>query len=664
MATKQSVASQTTACVGMHNAQRQPPSGDGGAADVEAPHDAKKTNKPSFIVSFLCTFPHAPIIFVLTAACMCFVTFGDARDLSNDINVAGAQRLRSQQVVVASLLVPPNWTNGQHIIGKMLLHQQRLSAEHRIGGMPELRKLARAFQQNSTDQRAWSSSVRAAASSFLDVAVHNVAILEQKTADHSDQLYYIIIGLCCMEFATIGILVCVTPRRYWVHEIEAAGALKMAEARQFEAERKVWEAPAKAHQMITSILSHDLRGVSANGLINIELLKEVLSSSRSPEGSCIIGNPLTRDLVDTLLSCIVSDNTHIQYAVTSVQMISNIANKTKQTPATEEFDLGRLVHHLTTMYPTVRCAQSMTQSYIFQGDKAATYHVLHNAVRNAVKHGAAGEEITVEIGPCAAGTMISVFNLPGTNHEAMCTLQSETGLQLMDCQADMLDLKSLNVGSVCSSYQGCRDMRNVIKFLGGTAQLNFLPNGTQFKWELPGLVPVVNPCPKLNSTAVDLSQVCILCADDQNPPRLQIPSALERVGLNRMIQRRQLSDVKRGIFRDEPKLKLFGRTADEVGEPVWERVLAEWHGQPAVFVLDQNMCYGDKTVLGTNVCKSLRSAGFQGIIAIRSANESEQDKKAYKKAGANAVISKTLNTSELAFELERLMVAATVLCQK
>ena len=290
----------------------------------------------------------------------------------------------------------------------------------------------------------------------------------------------------------------------------------------------------------------------------------------------------------------------------------------------------------------------------------ATYHVLHNAIRNAVKHGAVNEEVTIRIGPHEDGTMIGVFNLPGSNHPRMCALQDEQCLQLMDCKADDINLESLNVGSTLSSYQGCRDIRNVVKFLGGMAQLNFLPDGTNFVLKLPGLKPVFQACsvPSCSVTGL-LDKVCVVCADDQNPPRMQIPSALEKLGVS-MLQPRQMSDVKEGIYRDEPKLKLFGRTAEEVAPQVWRSVLEEWKGQPTVVVLDQNICFTAKTVLGTNICVQLREAGFRGIIAIRSGNESHEDKKAYKAAGADAVLSKSLTTCALALELKKLMIAATV----
>ena len=152
-----------------------------------------------------------------------------------------------------------------------------------------------------------------------------------------------------MEVIAIDVLAWVTPRRNWLDMIEAARALDMAESRQAEA-----ESTAKAYQTITSILSHDLRGVSSNAMINTDILRDILDELRSPEGSCAIQDPVTNEMIGTLMTSIVSDNTHVQYAVRSVQMVSNIINQTEDhVPANEDFDLVHLIDHFMTMYPTV-----------------------------------------------------------------------------------------------------------------------------------------------------------------------------------------------------------------------------------------------------------------------------------------------------------------------
>ena len=323
-------------------------------------------------IAFVRTFPHTPIVLVLTTACMLFVIFDDAPSLSADINVAGRQRLRSQQVIIASLLELANVTlehvpSGPETIRTMRLNQAHMSANYGVRGSPELQDFASAFEQNSTDKQLWAMSVLKSGSRFLQVADKNVKILEQKATNQSAMRFYFLIGLCCMEVIAIGVLAWVTPRRNWLDMIEAARALDMAESRQAEAESR-----AKAYQTITSILSHDLRGVSSNAIINTDILRDILDELRSPEGSCAIQDPVTNEMIGTLMTSIVSDNTHVQYAVRSVQMVSNIINQTEDhVPGNEDFDLVHLIDHFMTMYPTVRVEEITTLSSIFRGDQVA-----------------------------------------------------------------------------------------------------------------------------------------------------------------------------------------------------------------------------------------------------------------------------------------------------
>ena len=344
-------------------------------AGVAIDDHAEDITVPGFTeaaVAFVRTFPHAPIVLVLTTVCMLFVIFDHAPALSEHISIVGTQRLHSQQLIIASLLKILNVTSenapsGLETISVMRLNQEYLSANYGVGGWPQFHELVRAFEQHSTDKHAWAMSILGSGSQFLQVADKNVKILEQKASNHHVMLVYIIISLCSMEVVAICALAWATPRRNWLDKIEAARALDMAKTCLAKSESR-----AKAYQSITGTLSHDLRGVSSNGMINLDLLRNVLDESRSPEGSCIITDPVTNELIDTLTTSIVSDNTHVQYAVRSVQMISSIINENEHhVPANEEFNLTHLTAHLTTMYPTVRLEEITTLSNVFRGDEVA-----------------------------------------------------------------------------------------------------------------------------------------------------------------------------------------------------------------------------------------------------------------------------------------------------
>ena len=64
-----------------------------------------------------------------------------------------------------------------------------------------------------------------------------------------------------------------------------------------------------------------------------------------------------------------------------------------------------------------------------------------------------------------------------------------------------------------------------------------------------------------------------------------------------------------------------------------------------VCIFDQNMDrYSEGQVYGTDVTADLRSRGFNGLIFIRSANDTYADETAHRFAGANGTLSKSWRT--------------------
>ena len=180
-------------------------------------------------------------------------------------------------------------------------------------------------------------------------------------------------------------------------------------------------------------------------------------------------------------------------------------------------------------------------------------------------------------------------------------------------------------------------MRKVAACMAHAPKLVF--NATRTRFSLP-LGVCVQPEGIVGAApTAELSQVCILCADDQNPPRLQIMNAAQKMGIA-IQQKRNMADVTEGSFRDEPNFKLFGRTAYEVRPEVWQDVVQQWGARPAVLILDQNIAFGDsECIYGTAICRRLRELGFTGVIAIRSGNDNESDKAKYKEAGATQIVA-------------------------
>jgi len=92
-----------------------------------------------------------------------------------------------------------------------------------------------------------------------------------------------------------------------------------------------------------------------------------------------------------------------------------------------------------------------------------------------------------------------------------------------------------------------------------------------------------------------------------------------------------------------PESFVVGRNLEELAG-IEERILKS--GVDACIV-DQNLVYGSKVILGTDIIKRLRNLGYTGIIIVRSGNVEREDVKMYEEAGADMVSGKNVSSSEL-----------------
>ena len=61
---------------------------------------------------------------------------------------------------------------------------------------------------------------------------------------------------------------------------------------------------------------------------------------------------------------------------------------------------------------------------------------------------------------------------------------------------------------------------------------------------------------------------------------------------------------------------------------------------------------------GSDLCAQLRTAGFNGVILIRSGNDSSSDEDYYKRHGADGLLTKTAQAASLVGELRKWEVIA------
>jgi hypothetical protein len=61
-----------------------------------------------------------------------------------------------------------------------------------------------------------------------------------------------------------------------------------------------------------------------------------------------------------------------------------------------------------------------------------------------------------------------------------------------------------------------------------------------------------------------------------------------------------------------------------------------------VVIVDQHLDYRGKSFLGTTLVRRLRLLGYQGLICIRSADDSPVDQAQYAQSGAHYFVSKNV----------------------
>ena len=135
--------------------------------------------------------------------------------------------------------------------------------------------------------------------------------------------------------------------------------------------------------------------------------------------------------------------------------------------------------------------------------------------------------------------------------------------------------------------------------------------------------------------------------------RVQALKLAKAIGINIENGTWSREELKHDAYRHEKQLKIWGRTASEVKVEQFVAIADEWKTVPAIVILDQNIDFGHTVQLGTDICQAMRSAGFEGIVLIRSGNDSAADEEGYVDTyRADGMLRKTAKFAELVEELK------------
>ena len=134
--------------------------------------------------------------------------------------------------------------------------------------------------------------------------------------------------------------------------------------------------------------------------------------------------------------------------------------------------------------------------------------------------------------------------------------------------------------------------------------------------------------------------------------RVQALKLAKAVGINIENGIWSREELKHEAYRHEKQLNIWGRTVSEVTVERFVAIAHEWKTVPAIVILDQNIDFGHTLQLGTDICQAMRSAGFEGVVLIRSGNDSAGDEEKYVDTyKADGMLRKTVKFADLVEEL-------------
>ena len=176
-------------------------------------------------------------------------------------------------------------------------------------------------------------------------------------------------------------------------------------------------------------------------------------------------------------------------------------------------------------------------------------------------------------------------------------------------------------GVALSTNLGSRALLACARLLGGEVSLRLAPDQTRLRLEVAA--------PRPATAALSESLVVWFLDDDPTTRRVYRSAWLKP----------PLDPASRVL----PELGLSPEATDAAMRGFVASVLAA-SPRPRALLLDQNLqsqvLFTENVTTGTEITEELRRAGYDGTIAIRTANLSRSVKQEYMAAGADAVISK------------------------
>ena len=281
---------------------------------------------------------------------------------------------------------------------------------------------------------------------------------------------------------------------------------------------------------------------------------------------------------------------------------------------------------------------------IFILDHRLFTSLIRNLINNAEVHGASGGSILVEVNIIDGVVRIRITNMAGANHAKCLELQETNGRNFLLNQHNEMIASTQQIGSADSTFLGMREITDTAALLDGRVDILFEERHVVSTLELFNIqfVQAADPSVQAIEAAAAAPEpmpagVKFIVCDDDKAPRSLAKGLLKK--LETSAQSLILGETMLGVA-DVPSI-----VSDE---------MATRGPHSIVCMFDQNMHWPEGSILGTQLSKALREVGFEGLIIIRSANDSESYFKEYREAGADVVLSKGMRGKEVAKEVGRL----------
>ena len=272
-------------------------------------------------------------------------------------------------------------------------------------------------------------------------------------------------------------------------------------------------------------------------------------------------------------------------------------------------------------------------------DNMAFDCLMHDAIHNAEIHSAKDSEVLVEmevLKKAEAGQQvcIKVVNAAGEHHQQMLDLQDEHGDNfLVQMNRDLVATSPQHRG-----FLGIHEEVALSEVLGADFKIHFEDRSVTTTVTFTAPISINPTKSEEGEGGVTMAEG----AEPQSPPQEPLMYFCDDDQAPRAFATRLITRLPA-----QPDSLVKGE--DYAGVAAIPGLVLEAAGrigdENIVCVFDRNMHWQDGSIDGSAMMEDLRKAGFQGVIAMRTANDDPETSQGYLDNGADAVLSKAMPLS-------------------